>query len=142
MIKRVTMTILFLGVLYRNLSKHDVSSSLISSFYRRMHSMAFITAPNEEVAKTIARGLVSEKLAACVNIIPKITSVYSWEGKVNEDSEVLMMVKTRTVRLPELTEYVKKHHPYDVCEVISTEILQGNKPYLDWILESVPEKAE
>lgn len=103
--------------------------------------MAFVTAPTEEVAKKIAHGLVTAKLAACVNIIPKITSIYVWEGQVNEDSEVLMMIKTRTSRVAELTQYVKENHPYDVCEVISTEILQGNGPYLNWISESVPEKS-
>ncbi|KAK4025241.1 protein CutA homolog [Daphnia magna] len=131
------MTIIALEVLSRHLSKRIVNCGP----HFRMHSMAFITAPDEEVAKNIARGLVSAKLAACVNIIPKITSVYNWDGKINEDSEVLMMVKTRTSVLPVLTEYVKKHHPYKVCEVISTKILQGNQPYLDWILESVPEKV-
>merc|ERR1712142_726742 len=70
-------------------------------------SMAFVTAPNAEKAKEIAGGLVSNKLAACVNIIPGITSVYEWEGKIENDSEVLMMIKTRTTRIDELTEFVK-----------------------------------
>merc|ERR1719384_2335453 len=72
------------------------------------YSMAFVTAPNADVAKNIAGGLVSNKLAACVNIIPGIVSVYEWEGKIENDSEVLMMIKTRTVRVAELTEFVKK----------------------------------
>ena len=70
-------------------------------------SMAFVTAPDSEKAKEIAGGLVSNKLAACVNIVPGITSVYEWEGKIENDSEVLMMIKTRTSRIAELTEFVK-----------------------------------
>jgi len=84
-------------------------------------SMAFVTAPNHETAKSLASGLVSGKLAACVNILPGVTSVYEWEGKVsiclklidkffcqvNEDPEILMMIKTRTSRIPELTEFVQ-----------------------------------
>ena len=69
--------------------------------------MAFVTAPNSDKAKEIAGGLVSNKLAACVNIIPGITSVYEWEGKIENDSEVLMMIKTRSARIAELTEFVK-----------------------------------
>ena len=69
--------------------------------------MAFVTAPTSDKAKEIAGGLVSNKLAACVNIIPGITSVYEWEGKIENDSEVLMMIKTRTSRIEELTEFVK-----------------------------------
>merc|ERR1712098_532058 len=103
-------------------------------------SMAFVTAPNSEKAKEIAGGLVTNKLAACVNIVPGITSVYEWEGKIENDSEVLMMIKTRTSRIPELTEFVKKNHPYDVCEVISTSIEGGNKEYIDWIGRIVPTK--
>ena len=118
--------------------------------------MAFVTAPTSDKAKEIAGGLVSNKLAACVNIIPGITSVYEWEGKIENDSEVLMMIKTRTSRIEELTEFVKsmfisacvrfltvciaENHPYDVCEVITTSIEGGNKPYLDWLAKSVPEK--
>lgn len=104
-------------------------------------SMAFVTAPNDETAKSLASGLVSGHLAACVNIIPGVTSVYEWEGKVNTDSEVLMMIKTRTSRIPELTEFVQKHHPYDVPEVITTSIEGGSGPYLAWLAGVVPEKS-
>ena len=69
--------------------------------------MAFVTAPDSDKAKEIAGGLVSNKLAACVNIIPGVTSVYEWEGKIENDSEVLMMIKTRSARIGEMTEFVK-----------------------------------
>ena len=116
-------------------------------------SMAFVTAPDSDKAKEIAGGLVSNKLAACVNILPGVTSVYEWEGKIENDSEVLMMIKTRTSRIEELTEFVKsklrsedkwnklelsENHPYDVCEVITTSIEGGNKEYIDWIGKVVP----
>merc|ERR1712242_579707 len=104
------------------------------------YSMAFVTAPNKDVAKSLAGGLVEKKLAACVNVIPGIISVYEWEGKIENDDEVLMMIKTRTSRIPELTDYVKTNHPYDVAEVITTSIEQGNQPYLDWLGKIVPEK--
>ena len=71
------------------------------------YSMAFVTAPDSGKAKEIAGGIVSNKLAACVNIIPGVTSVYEWEGKIENDSEVLMMIKTRSARIAELTEFVK-----------------------------------
>ncbi|XP_071531701.1 protein CutA homolog isoform X2 [Panulirus ornatus] len=117
-------------------------SSMASSanYVAGTHSMAFVTAPSQEVAKKIASGLVKNKLAACVNIIPGIVSVYEWQNEINEDPEVLMMIKTRTSRLEELTKFVRENHPYEVCEVISSKIDQGNPPYLDWISEIVPEK--
>lgn len=104
------------------------------------YSSAFVTCPNTDVAKKIARGLVQKKIAACVNIIPGITSVYTWEDKVEEDAEVLMMIKTRTNRLGDLTDYVRKEHPYDVPEVISVKLGEGNPAYLQWIRDTVPDK--
>lgn len=103
------------------------------------HSVAYVTTPNEDVAKKIAHGLISAKLAACVNIIPKITSIYEWKGELNEDSEVLLMIKTRSSKINELTQYVKTNHPYEVCEVISLPIENGNEPYLKWISDMVPQ---
>lgn len=115
-----------------------IPNSTITSQYSGVHSVAYVTTPSEEVAKKLAHGLISEKLAACVNIVPKVTSVYFWEGKVNEDSEAMMIIKTRTSKIDQLTEYVKKNHPYTVCEVISMKIENGNEPYLKWISENVP----
>ncbi|XDV36587.1 hypothetical protein PO909_006333 [Leuciscus waleckii] len=103
------------------------------------HSAAFVTCPNDTVAKELARGIVEKKLAACVNIIPQITSVYEWQGKIEEDTEVLMMIKTRSSKIPALAEYVRSNHPYEVAEVISLPIDQGNPPYLKWIGDVVPE---
>ncbi|XP_056315260.1 protein CutA homolog [Danio aesculapii] len=103
------------------------------------HSAAFVTCPNDTVAKQLARGIVEKKLAACVNIIPQITSVYEWQGKIEEDNEVLLMIKTRSSKIPDLAEYVRSNHPYEVAEVISLPIDQGNPPYLKWIGDVVPE---
>ncbi|XP_045619244.1 protein CutA homolog isoform X2 [Procambarus clarkii] len=122
--------------------RHLLSSMAATvSYVAGTHSMAFVTAPSQEVAKKIASGLVKNKLAACVNIIPNVVSVYEWKEEINEDSEVLMMIKTRTSRLEELTKFVRENHPYDVCEVISSQIDQGNQPYLDWISSIVPDKT-
>ncbi|KAM9820007.1 protein CutA homolog isoform X3 [Syngnathus typhle] len=113
------------------------------------HSAAFVTCPNDTVAKDLARGIVQQKLAACVNIVPAVTSVsnfavvniarYEWQGAIQEDSEVLLMIKTRSSKVLALTDYVRQNHPYEVAEVISLPIHQGNPPYLKWIADVVPE---
>ncbi|XP_011881966.1 PREDICTED: protein CutA homolog [Vollenhovia emeryi] len=103
-----------------------------------VHSVAYVTVPDDAVAKSLARGLVENKLAACVNIIPRITSIYEWKGKIQEEPELLLMIKTRTETVDALTQYVIKNHPYTVCEVISLPIHNGNPDYLKWISEAVP----
>lgn len=111
-----------------------MSSSSLAGLY----SVAYVTVPNDEVAKRIARGLVESKLAACVNIIPQLLSIYEWEGKIQEDPELLLMIKTRTEKIDVLTKYVKDNHPYTICEVISLPIQNGNGDYLKWIGDVVP----
>lgn len=109
---------------------------------QNLHSVVLITCPNEEVSKAIAHRLVEKQLAACVNIVPKITSVYRWEGKVNEDSEYLLIAKTRNALISDLSQEVKQNHPYSVPEVIALDIKAGHQPYLDWITQSTPKKKQ
>uniref|UniRef100_A0A182SW73 Uncharacterized protein n=1 Tax=Anopheles maculatus TaxID=74869 RepID=A0A182SW73_9DIPT len=101
------------------------------------YSVAFVTVPDNTVAVNVARQLVEKSLVACVNIIPGLTSIYAWEGKINEDPEVLLMIKTRTSRVEELIRFVREVHPYSVAEVIALPIANGNAPYLDWIGKTV-----
>nr|XP_018910809.1 PREDICTED: protein CutA homolog isoform X1 [Bemisia tabaci] len=104
------------------------------------YSMAFVTIDNEENAKKLAKSVVTNQLAACVNIVPKILSIYKWEGEIQEDSELLLLMKTRTSLVDELIAHVKANHPYKVCKVITTTIDKGNPDYLSWISDVVPER--
>ena len=95
--------------------------------------VAFITAPDLETATGIARALVEERLAACVNLLPGIRSVYRWEGAIEEDAEVLLVVKTRADRAGALADRVVELHPYDVPEVVMLPVVGGSSAYLDWV---------
>ncbi|XP_078043934.1 cutA divalent cation tolerance homolog [Augochlora pura] len=101
--------------------------------YAGLTSVVYVTVPTQELAKTLSHDLVQNKLAACVNIIPQITSIYEWKGEINEDTELLMMIKTRTDLVDTLSKYVKARHPYEVCEIISLPIQNGNEDYLQWV---------
>eukprot|EP00195_Chlamydomonas_chlamydogama_P015162 CAMPEP_0202912558 /NCGR_PEP_ID=MMETSP1392-20130828/58099_1 /ASSEMBLY_ACC=CAM_ASM_000868 /TAXON_ID=225041 /ORGANISM="Chlamydomonas chlamydogama, Strain SAG 11-48b" /LENGTH=100 /DNA_ID=CAMNT_0049603515 /DNA_START=284 /DNA_END=582 /DNA_ORIENTATION=- len=87
--------------------------------------VVYVTVPSMEVGEALAGKLVESKLAACVNIVPGLTSVYWWDGKVNKDPELLLIIKSRTSLLPELTPFIKAHHPYTECEVIALPIMGG-----------------
>lgn len=95
------------------------------------------TCPNEEVARVIAQTLVTEKLAACVNIIPGIASVYRWQDEIQCDSEVQLFIKTQRDNFTQLNTRINQLHPYDVVEVIALNIQQGDDNYLNWIRESL-----
>ena len=104
--------------------------------------VVFITVPDAEVGERIAQGLVREKLAACVNRSPNLTSVYHWQGKIERDSEELLIVKTRRSCLDALTEKVKSWHPYEVPEIIALPIIAGSQDYLDWLAQETRESGE
>ncbi len=87
--------------------------------------------------RRIARALVEEKKAACVNIVPGVESIFRWEGKLDEARENLLVVKTKESLLPEVTKLVKKMHSNEVPEIISLPIIGGNEDYLRWLGESV-----
>ena len=98
--------------------------------------VVFCTCP-AEVAKDLARPLVEERLVACVNIVPGLTSVYRWEGKVCEDNESLLVMKTRAGLMERLSARIVELHPYEVPEVIALPLAagEGNPAYLSWLLE-------
>lgn len=98
--------------------------------------VAFVTVPTEEEAVKLAKGIVESKLAACVNIIPSLRSIYSWEGKVCDEKELLLTMKTRRETFGRLSEWVQQNHSYKVPEVVALPISDGSKPYLDWVREN------
>ena len=95
-------------------------------------SICYVSAP-KEATEVLANGLISEKLAACVHVIPQVTSVYTWEGRVERDKEDLLMIKTRTELVDDLITFVKNTHPYTTPEVISVKLENGSPEYLKWL---------
>lgn len=98
--------------------------------------VVLITASNEEEAVIIAKGLVEDRLAACVNIVPGVRSVYRWEGKVHDDPECLLVAKTAAANFEMLEGRVKSLHSYEVPEIIALPIVKGYEPYMSWLMES------
>jgi periplasmic divalent cation tolerance protein len=96
------------------------------------------TAPPDKAAD-LARRLVEERLAACVNILPGARSIYRWQGEICDDGEAVLLMKTEQARVAELTARLVELHPYDVPEVVSLELLEGegNPAYLEWVRECV-----
>ena len=97
--------------------------------------LVLCTVPDEATAQNLAKGLVEERLAACVNAIPGLTSVYRWQGKVEIDSEVQLLIKTRRGRFDELATWLEANHPYDVPEIIALAAEQVSDSYLAWAVE-------
>lgn len=95
--------------------------------------LTFCTCPDAQTAQSLAQTLVAERLAACVNIMPGVVSLYRWQDKIETDTEVLLMIKTTERQVAALAARIETLHPYDVPEVISHPITTGNKNYLDWV---------
>ena len=102
-----------------------------------MHIIIFITASGKREAKNIAQQLIKNKLAACVNIIDKIESLFWWQGKVDRAKETLLVIKSRKEKLTKIVKLVKSIHSYQVPEIIALPIIAGYEPYLRWIDESL-----
>ena len=96
----------------------------------------YITAPDVLTATAIARAVVEERLAACANVLPGATSIYSWQGEVHEDAEVIVFLKTRAELFERLQRRVTELHPYDVPCVLQLPITDGAPAYLAWIREA------
>lgn len=100
------------------------------------HIIILCTINDLTAAKEISKNIISEKLAACVNIIPKISSIYYWNDEIVEDEEYLILIKTRKSLFEALKFKIIELHPYDVPEIVSLDISEGSKTYIDWITKS------
>ncbi len=93
------------------------------------------TCPNEVSARELAHTLLNEKLAACVNLIPQVTSLYIWQGKMEESSEIQLVIKSRRTLFGILQQRIQAIHPYDVPEILALPVMTGNTAYLAWLQE-------
>lgn len=99
--------------------------------------VVFMTAANGEEATRLADLLIGAHLAACVQILPEMESVYRWEGKIERQSEILLLAKTTAAKLPDLEREVRALHSYETPEIIAVPIVAGSTPYLKWLSESL-----
>ncbi|MBI4394656.1 MAG: divalent-cation tolerance protein CutA [Candidatus Omnitrophica bacterium] len=99
--------------------------------------VVFSTVGSLKEAKKIASVLVHQKLAACVNVIPNVHSLFRWQGKVDQAQELLLVIKTDFRHLKDLEKNLRKHHSYEVPEIVGWPIAWGSKPYLSWLGESL-----
>ena len=95
--------------------------------------IVFITVSNEDEGANIAKSLVGERLAGCVNIVKDIRSIYMWEGKTEDEKEVLMIAKTQKSLFAKLSQRVRELHSYTVPEIISMPVVEGSEDYLRWL---------
>jgi periplasmic divalent cation tolerance protein len=99
--------------------------------------LVLCTCPTRAAANAIATALLEERLAACVNQVTGIKSLYRWEGRVEDDDELMLLIKTTTAQYPALEEMIRTLHPYEVPEIIGIPLAIGSKAYFDWIRNSV-----
>jgi periplasmic divalent cation tolerance protein len=95
--------------------------------------VVLVTAPDLAAGARIGRSLVEEGLAACANVVPGVRSIYRWQGELQEDAEVLLIVKTRASLLDALAARVRALHPYQLPEVLALAVVGGSEPYLEWV---------
>jgi periplasmic divalent cation tolerance protein len=95
--------------------------------------LVFTTLPSADKAAELAKVLVEERLAACANLLPAIRSIYRWQGKLQDENEVLVLLKTRAEHLERLKLRILELHPYEVPEVLAVPVEAGYQPYLEWL---------
>jgi periplasmic divalent cation tolerance protein len=98
-------------------------------------SMILVTAPSPEAAQQLAHGLVTERLAACVTVVPSVMSTYVWEGNLEQREEALMIIKTRSTRYAALEQYIRTHHPYDTPEIVEIPAGKVMPEYWQWVMK-------
>jgi len=95
--------------------------------------VAFVTTNTEREASSLAQKIVQEKLAACVNIVPQIRSIYEWEGEIHDEQEHLLIIKSLKTKLDQLKGFIEKHHSYEVPEFVAMELDDALPDYIQWV---------
>jgi periplasmic divalent cation tolerance protein len=103
--------------------------------------VVFMTAANGEEATRLAEMLVGAHLAACVQILPEMESVYRWQGKIERQSEILLLAKTTRAKFADLEREVRALHSYDTPEIIAVPVVDGSSPYLDWLTRATDPRS-
>lgn len=104
---------------------------------KNQYLVVFCTCPDDATADSLASALVGEKLAACVNRVAGVRSTYRWEGRMHDDEEILLIIKTSAQRLATLSARIQALHPHEVPEVIAVEVAGGSERYLAWLGQTV-----
>jgi periplasmic divalent cation tolerance protein len=99
-------------------------------------ALVLVTTGSQEEAERMARALVDSSLAACVNVVPGLRSIYRWEGKIWDEGEFLLFIKTRMALFRQVEGTIKEIHSYELPEIIAIPIIQGSETYLNWLRES------
>ena len=115
----------------------DLTDRNVSVKTKRVPVLATTTTATMEDAQKIAAQLVEERLAACVQIVEPVTSVYRWQGAVQEEKELLLLIKSTRDLVPRITELLDRIHPYEMPELIATPIIEGSTAYLSWLGENL-----
>ncbi|KAK2816459.1 hypothetical protein Q7C36_022730 [Tachysurus vachellii] len=117
----------------------QIYTALSGSYLAGHHSILLINCPTEQTAKDIGRHIMQKRMAACVNILPPTFTMFYWNGEIQDASEILLLVRTRTSMIQRLTEFVKSIHPYHTPEILSFPIQDGSDSYFKWIDHAVPD---
>lgn len=133
----------FVSTNIRSISHSLISNAKFLTLEPTMDSghvtVSYVTTPNDEVARKLAKQLVEKRLAACINIVKTVESIYEWKGVIEHDQESMMIIKSHSNKTNDLIEFVEKNHPYDCPEVITLKLDSGSKKYLDWVQKTINE---
>ncbi|XP_046901352.1 protein CutA homolog [Hypomesus transpacificus] len=132
------VVVLSMYPLLRPLGVH-IHSAITGSYIPGHHSVLLVNCPNEQAAKDIGRAIMERRMAASINILPRTSTMYYWKGDIQDATEILMMVMTRTSNILQLTEYVRSVHPYEIPEILSFPVDGGSLAYLKWMDEAMPD---
>ncbi|XP_041667008.1 protein CutA homolog isoform X2 [Cheilinus undulatus] len=117
----------------------QLHSVLTGSYMPGHHSLLVINSPNEQTAKDIGRAIMERRLAASINILSRTSTMYYWKGEIQDATEFLMLVKTKTSRVQQVVDYVRSVHPYATPEVLSFLVEDGSLAYMKWMDEAIPD---